>query len=116
MLITSFILSSCSATQPLLAEALIEKPSVESRLILERAVGDLLNSQPPKLSSHVFTQRSTVIIERNQPKNSRGNLLDGREVRPADTISLLIEAQKCYLKHDQSGAIKPIINIKCRAK
>ena len=116
MLIILFTLSSCSVTQSLLVEALIEQPSVESRLILERAAGDLLNSQPLKLSSYVFTQKSTIIIERHQPKNSHGHLLDGRDIRPADTISLLIEAEKCFLKHDQSGAIKPVINIKCRAR
>ncbi len=63
ILITPFILNSCSAVQLLpLEEALLEQPSAENHLILESAVGDLLNSQPVKLADNVFLEKSTVSI------------------------------------------------------
>ncbi|MGY8863146.1 MAG: hypothetical protein ACKVJ2_10990, partial [Pseudomonadales bacterium] len=62
------------------------------------------------------TQKNTIIIEPNQPKDSRGTLLDGREIRQADTVSLLTKNGKCYLKHDQSGNIKLLENINCKAE
>ena len=117
LLIAPFILSSCAPTHPLLlAEALLQHPSAESRIILENAVGKLLNSQPIKLANNVFVDKSTIIIQSSQPKDSQGNLLDGREIRQADTVSLLIENAKCYIKHDQSGHIKLVENIRCQAK
>lgn len=117
VVVAPFILSSCLATQPVHpVEALLEQPSAESRLILENAIGNLLNSQPIKLADTVFTIKSSVIIERSQPRDSRGNLLDGRETRPVDTVSLFTEDGKCYLKHDQSGFVKLINNISCKAK
>jgi hypothetical protein len=111
------MLSSCLTTQPSQPlEALLEHPSSESRLILEKSIGDLLNSQPVKLADSVFTKNSTVIIESRQPKNGSGNLLDGREIRQADTFVLLTEDGKCYLKHDQSGHTTLLEDISCKAK
>jgi hypothetical protein len=111
------MLNSCLAIQSLQpVEALLQQPSVKSRLILENAIGDLLNSQPIKLADNAFLQKSTVIISRRQPKDSSGNLLDGREMRQADTFSLFTEGGKCYVKHDQSGNIKLLDNIKCNTK
>ena len=116
VLITPFILSSCLATQSLpLVEALLEHPSAESRLILESAIGDLLNSQPIKLADNIFLDKSTVIIGYQQLVNNRDNLLDGREIRQADSVSLLTRSGKCYLKHNQSENIKLIENISCRS-
>ena len=115
-LITPFILSSCSATQSSpLVEALLEHPSAESRLILESAIGDLLNSQPIKLADNVFLEKSTVIIGYQQTVNSRGNLLDGREIRQADSVSLLTRSGKCYLKHNRSENIRLMGSISCRS-
>lgn len=112
-----FILSSCLATQPLHpVEALLEQPSAQSRLIVQNAIGNLLNSQPVKLADNVFTQKSTVIIESNQPKDNQGRLLDGREIRQADTFTLLTEDGKCYLRHDQNGHIVLLGNISCKER
>ena len=112
---TFLILNGCLATEPTKSvEALLERPSTESRRILESAIGTLLSSQPVKLAETVFTVESTVIIEARQPKGSRGNLLDGREGRQADTVTLLTEDGKCYLKHDQSGNINLLVSINCK--
>lgn len=114
---TAFFLSSCLATQLTHPKAaLLEQPSAQSRKILENAIGEMLNSQPVKLADNVFTLKSEVIVEPNQPKDSRGFLLDGRDVRQADTFSLLTEGGKCYLKHEQSGQINLLGEIHCNVK
>jgi|TARA_B110000240_G_C13375848_1_gene400280 hypothetical protein len=111
------LISSCKATQAeSLIPAFLEHSSPKSRTVLEQAIGDLLNSQAIKLANNVFTKTNTVIIDRYQPKDSRGNLLDGREIRQADTVSLLTGDGKCYVKHDQSGNIKRVNSINCKAK
>jgi hypothetical protein len=108
-------LSSCLTTQPLdPVEALLEGPSAQNRLIVEKAIGKLLNSQPVKLADNVFTLKSTVVIEPNQPKDNQGRLLDGREIRQADTFSLLTEDGQCYVKHEQSGHIILLDTISCK--
>ena len=111
------ILCSCLATKPSRpVDALIEQPSVQSRLILEKAIGNLLNSQPVKLADNIFTVKSTVIIEYNQSKDSQGRLLDGREIRQAETFSLLTEDGKCYVKHEKNGHIILLDKISCKEK
>lgn len=97
---TLFILSSCLVTQSSQpVPALLEQPSAETRLILEKAIGYLLNSQPVKLANKVFTTKDTVIIEGHQLKDNYRNPRIGRKMHQADTVSLFIEGEKCYLKH-----------------
>ena len=93
--------------------ALLLQPSADSRVILEHAIGGLFNSQPIKLADNVFTQKSSVIIEPRQNKDDRGNVLDGREIRQAHTVTLLIEDGKCYVRHDQTGHIELVESISC---
>jgi hypothetical protein len=114
---TIIALTSCKTIQAKPPRpALLEHSSPEIRIVLEQAVGSLMNSQPIKLADNVFTQKSTIIVESLQAKDSRGNMLDGREIRRADTVSLLVEDGKCYVRHDQSGHITLLINISCKPK
>ncbi|MFT4789781.1 MAG: flagellar basal body P-ring protein FlgI [Paraglaciecola sp.] len=116
LILAPLLLSSCSATQPLEPiPALLVQPTEDNRIVLEHAIGDLFNSQPIKLANGVFTQQSKVVIERRLAKDSRGNLLDGREIREADSISLLTEDGQCYIRHDQTGNIKLVRSINCLA-
>jgi hypothetical protein len=111
---TIIVLSSCKTLQvepP--RPALLEHSSPETRIVLEQAIGSLLNSQPIKLADNVFTQKNTVIVERSQPSNNQRILLDGRDIRPADTFSLLIKNSQCYLQHNQSGQIKVMGLLNC---
>jgi len=117
VIITTSILSGCLATQPSQpVAALLEQSSAENRILLERAIGDFLNSDPIKLADNIFSQKSTVVVDRSPSNDSRGNLLDGREMLAADTFSLLTENGMCYLKHDQSGHINLLVNISCKEK
>ncbi|WP_339723550.1 hypothetical protein [uncultured Paraglaciecola sp.] len=97
-------------------EALLEQPSTQSHLVLETAIGKLLNTHPVKLADKVFTLKSTVIIDFSQSKDSHGNLLDGRDTRHADTFSLLTQDGHCYLRHNQNGEFYLLNNISCKVK
>jgi hypothetical protein len=96
--------------------ALLEYPSTDRRLVLENTIGNLLNSRPIKLADNVFTLESIIIVEHSQHKDHWGNLLDGREIRQADTISLLTSDGKCYLRHDQSENILLLDNVTCKVE
>lgn len=115
-MIAPLMLSSCLVThalQPI--PALLEHPSAETRRILERAIGSLLNSQPVKLADNVFSQNSTVMIERNRATNNRINPLGAKDVKPANTFLLFIKDKKCYLRHEQIGSTQLLGNISCKA-
>lgn len=117
LLLAALPLSGCVATEPTHpVAALIVQPSAQNRMKLEDAIGNLLNSQPVKLADNTFTTTSTIIIEPKQPSDSRGNLLDGRETRQADTVSLLIYNGKCFLRHDQGGKLLLIKGIECKSE
>jgi hypothetical protein len=116
LILASLLVSSCSATQPLEPiPALLVQPTEDNRIALEHAIGDLFNSQPIKVANSVFTQQSKVVIERRLAKDSRGNMLDGRELREADSVSLLTKDGQCYIRHDQTGNIKLVHRINCLA-
>ena len=111
------LITSCKTTQAeVLVPALLEHSSPKTRTVLEQAIGELMNSQAIKLANNVFTKTSTIVIDRHQPKDSRGNLLDGRDMRQADTVSLVTSDGECYVKHDQSGNIQLINSINCKTK
>jgi hypothetical protein len=109
------VLTSCKTFQAEQAlPALLEHSSPEIRILLEQAIGSLINSQPIKLADNVFTHKSTVIVERSQPSNNQRILLNGRDIRPAVTFSLLIKNSQCYLQHNQSGHIKVMSLLSCK--
>jgi len=111
----TIVLTSCKTIQAQeLQPALLEHSSPEVRIILEQAIGSLMNSQPIKLADNVFTQQSTVIVDRSQLGSNQRVLLHGREIKPADTFSLLIKNSQCYLQHNQSGHIKAMGLLSCK--
>lgn len=101
------------AQQPV--DALLETQSTKTRVVLEQAVGNLLNSQPVKLADDVFTLSSTVIIERSHPKDGFDRLIDERDLRPIDSFTLLLQSNECLLKHDQTKVVIQLLDIECIA-
>ena len=115
LVMATIMLTNCKTTQAQESlPALLEYSSPEIRIALEQAIGSLMNSQPIKLADNVFTQNSTVIVDRSQHSNNQRILLDGRDIKPADTFSLLIKNSQCYLKHNQSGHIKMMSLLDCK--
>jgi hypothetical protein len=115
LVMVTIMLTNCRTIQAQESRpALLEYSSPEIRSVLEQAIGSLMNSQPIKLADNVFTQNSTVIVERDQLSNNRSILLDDRNINPADTFSLLIKNSQCFLQHNQSGNIKVMSLLSCK--
>ena len=115
LVMATIVLTNCKTIQAQESRpALLKYSSPEIRSILEQAIGSLMNSQPIKLADNVFTQNSTVIVERSQLSNNQTVLLHGRDIKPADTFSLLIKNSQCYLQHNQSGHIKVMSFLNCK--
>ena len=115
LVMVTVVLTNCETIQAQESSpALLEYSSPEIRSVLEQAIGSLMNSQPIKLADNVFTQNSTVIVDRSQHSNNQRILLDGRDIKPADTFSLLIKNSQCYLQHNQSGHIKMMSLLNCK--
>ena len=115
LVMATIMLTNCKTTQAQESlPALLEYSSPEIRIALEQAIGSLMDSQPIKLADNVFTQNSTVIVERSQLSNNQTVLLHGRDIKPADTFSLFIKNSQCYLQHNQSGHIKMMSLLNCK--
>ena len=115
LVMATIVLTNCKTIQAQESRpALLKYSSPEIRSILEQAIGSLMNSQPIKLADNVFTQQSTVIVDRSQLGSNQRVLLHGREIKPADTFSLLIKNSQCYLQHNQSGHIKMMALLNCK--
>lgn len=113
LLSISMTLISClsvSSQQPV--PALLDRPSPETRKALEKAIGSLINSDPIKLSDKAFTKKNTLIIDQiNSHLNQ--SLLNGRELRKADSFSLLKEKDQCIVRHNQTNKIIFVDKINC---
>ena len=106
--------SACHSTQSKTSiKALLASPSATVRENLEKSIGDFFNSQPVKLADRVFTTNSTVLVERYQgdkaiPTTQRG-------LAPVDSFTLLLENNRCVLRHDQSQTLILLPKINCKA-
>jgi len=116
LLLALVVLVGCQITQAQQpVNALLETQSTKTRVLLEQAIGNLLNSQPVKLADDVFTLSSTVIIERSHSIDGFGRLIDERDLKPIDSFTLLLQSNKCLLKHEQTNVVIQLLDIECIA-
>ena len=93
-------LSACkTATTQEDVPALIAEPTPESRAELTRVVSKALNGAPVTLADDALTQNSQLIIERNEPRDSQGRPLSGRDLGKPDHFQLVKAGPECILIH-----------------
>lgn len=110
------MLSGCNATVAKNAlPAVLNTSSSETVEAIQQAITSLTGMKNIKLADNVFSQKSTLIVERALHTDNQGRLLNGRSVEPADTFSLLVESGRCYLRHNQSDKIIELALVKCKA-
>jgi len=115
LLLSILVLVGCKSTQAQQPEpALLDAQSTKTREALEQTIGDLLNSQPVKLADNVFTIRSTVVIERLSSRDNQGIFLNERDLKSAESFTLLIKGKNCLLQHDQTKKMIKLGEIECR--
>ncbi len=94
--------------------AILKKPGMEARKLVQQGLAELLNGQQVTLADTVFSKENTVIVERKTMNDAQGRPVDGRQaLTPADSFSLLKNDQGCYLRHDQSGQTIALPNVEC---
>src|SRR5690606_26852710 len=70
--------------------AVIADPTPESRVELERAVGELLGGVPVTLAADALTSESLLILERREPRDAEGRPLSGRSFERPERIRLVL--------------------------
>ncbi|WP_404341409.1 hypothetical protein [Pseudoalteromonas mariniglutinosa] len=96
---------------PKLERALLT--TANSQVIAE-AIASLLHSNSVQLADDVFTQSSTVTLDRLNHKDPLGNPIMGKQLNMPDRFELLINDQQCYVRHLDSKATQLLKGISCR--
>jgi hypothetical protein len=83
--------------------AVIVRPSAPGRAELQQVVSGALSGAPVTLADDALTRDSTLIIERNQPRDANGVPLSGRELGRPEKFQLVKNGHDCVLIHEASG-------------
>ncbi len=95
--------------------AIVVNATAETRLILRRALGSLLERDSVLLADDAFLRESTVTLEPARLRDRQGNLLQGREQRAPGRFRLVKEGGACVLVHENSGRRSTLDGIECIA-
>ncbi len=110
----TLILAGCHArSSPPEVPAIITSPTAESRAELHRVVSGALNGAPITIAADALTGDSTLIIERNPPRDSRGLPLDGRQRGRPERFQLVKNGPRCLLIHERTGRRWPLSSVTC---
>ena len=83
--------------------ALIVSPTAQGRAELQQVVSSALNGSAVTVADDALTRDSTLIIERNQPRDAQGVPLSGRELGRPEKFQLVKNGKDCVLIHEASG-------------
>ena len=83
--------------------ALIVSPTAQGRAELQQVVSSALNGAAVTVADDALTRDSTLIIERNQPRDAQGVPLSGRELGRPEKFQLVKNGKDCVLIHEASG-------------
>src|SRR5262252_2525260 len=95
--------------------ALIVNATPESGAALSKAVSEALNGAPVKLAADALTKTDVLIIERDQPRDPNGQMLNGREREMPEHFQLVKSADQCVLVHRRTEQRFPLAGVACSA-
>jgi hypothetical protein len=101
--LVSALLAGRTWPAPADAAALITNPTAESRAEIARVVSQALNRTSVSLSDDVLRRESTLVVEPAHPRALGGAPVSGRETRKPQHFSLVKNAARCVLVHEESG-------------
>ena len=90
--------------------------TAESRAILQRAVSAALKRESVVLADDALVSDSTLTMEPARLRDPRGNLAQGRELRPPERFRLLKSGRTCTLVHESSGSRTVLTGVQCAPK
>ena len=100
--------------EPWGAPAVITHPTAASHADLERAVSLALHGMHVRLADDALTREDLLIVARTEARDSRGRLLNGREIERPQHFRLLRRRSRCVLIHVESGKARVLTHTTCR--
>lgn len=112
------LLGACSAQQAQgnAEPALIGEVTQESRAELQRLISEALGGAPVILAEDSLTAESTLIIERNPPRDLEQRPLQGRNMEPPKKFRLLLSGNRCWLEREEDGKRWELLETTCVAE
>jgi len=83
--------------------AVIVHPDAGSRAELLRVVRQALGGAPLELAPDALTSSNRLTMEHGRPRDSAGQLFNGRELTHPETFELQRQGSRCVLIHATSG-------------
>ncbi len=98
-------------------DARLDNPDAQQLKILQSAIAPFMNGQIIPLSESVFTQSSELVIGARR-LNRQGQAINDKDIQlptqgSGDRFFLKLQADKCYLLHEQSGSFVELRGLSC---
>lgn len=113
---SAFLLSvaSCATSDKVrLQEALATSINDNEKQIIEDTISDWFGGIQITVAANVFSEDSSMTIERRAKLDSRGLTIEGRHDNPVYSFTLLSNGDQCLLRNDQTDELAELENVKC---
>ncbi|MGL1957036.1 MAG: hypothetical protein OCD00_06945 [Colwellia sp.] len=112
--LVGFILVACKHTPEVNYQAaLLVEPSEQSLQAVKTAVKQLANLPSVVLAKSVFQKDSWLLIDRQQHKNAKGQLIMGNNTEPPLALQLVTYNNQCFLRYPKADKILLLDNVAC---
>lgn len=105
--VAAFVFSACALTSGCATSggtrAVIADPSAQGHAELIAVIAQRLHRTDVLIADDALMRDSTLIIEPVRPRDTQGQLLNGRETRLPEHFTLLKRGSHCYLQHERTG-------------
>ncbi|WP_346837339.1 hypothetical protein [Microbulbifer sp. SAOS-129_SWC] len=117
-LLAPLLLAACGS-QPAAGApvpALLVAPTTAVRAQLQQVVSEALHGVPVTLADDALTRESLLLIERAQPRDAGGRLIQGRDPGAPAQFRLFLGGGNCYLQQLPSGQRWVLEGAECAAE
>lgn len=95
--------------------AVLVKPDAAARAEVSRVAAELLGQPSVVLADDAFTQTNSVTLEPARPRDASGRLMQGRETRQPERLSLFLRGSRCELVRESTQDRRPLSVARCQA-
>ncbi|MBC7974419.1 MAG: hypothetical protein H7138_05490 [Myxococcales bacterium] len=116
-LLATVVISACRTASPAEPPAYIVRPTTESHMALEQAVGKALGDPGVKVEPDALTGNGVLVIERAKRPDPKRLVIEGGDPSaprgPEERFHLVTIDQRCVLVHDRTDRRFPLIGTEC---
>jgi hypothetical protein len=107
--------AACTSTSASESEspAVLQTSSDATRAVIAAAVKDMLQGAQVTLAEDALVHDSRITVERVRPRDTKGQLLNGRVLERPEQFQLLKQQGQCVLVHQGSGRRKVLESVGC---